>query len=352
MVSWALIGIVGVPFLFVAWFVPWVLLLHGGILLYFPYEADGQSRYLRATGPWTSEWLSEQEIPNACKAALVASEDTKFYDHNGLDIESLEQSYKQNKRAGKIKRGGSTITQQLVKNAFLSREKTMLRKGREIVGAVLLDATVSKNSQLTWYLNIVEFGPKIYGLQEAAQFYFKKDGKKLSAAECISLAVILPSPNRWNASLTKRRFSSFFRKRYNTIVARADILELMPQGELGMAKRKDPFSEPTGYVRPSKREMEKLDEETAAVVEEVNREMSDVKPSAEENPEASNVAPQGNALEPIESSGGTEQPVILETPLSPEASPVPSVVPTSPQGPGSFQENQGDIPREPHERLQ
>ncbi|NBW82369.1 hypothetical protein EBR21_11505, partial [bacterium] len=164
------------------------------------------------------------EIPKSCKLALVAAEDTKFFIHHGIDFESLEKSYEYNQRRQKKKRGGSTITQQLVKNAFLSRERSYIRKAREIVGAVLLDATSSKDMQLNWYFNIVEFGPNVYGIKDAAQFYFKKAPAALTQRECASLVAILPSPNKWNKSLKAGAPSGFLAARVGTIVARMSMI--------------------------------------------------------------------------------------------------------------------------------
>lgn len=214
--------------LFVLWFFPWILVFHLGFLVYFPYDPDGVARYARLVGPvtsaWSTEWLSQDELPRHCKNALVAAEDTKFFEHNGIDFESLQESYAANRKSKRIRRGGSTLTQQLVKNAFLSREKSYLRKVREIIGALMLDATLSKESQLSWYLNIVEFGPRTYGLQAAAQRYFHKDARKLTREECVSLIAVLPAPNKWNASLEKKRPTRFFLARTSTIQRRMNIM--------------------------------------------------------------------------------------------------------------------------------
>ncbi|MFZ9521769.1 MAG: biosynthetic peptidoglycan transglycosylase, partial [Silvanigrellaceae bacterium] len=121
-------------------------------------------------------------------------------------------------------RGGSIITQQLSKNAFLSRERSYIRKAREIVGAILLDATSTKDMQLNWYFNIVEFGPNIYGIKDAAQFYFKKAPSALSQRECASLVAILPSPNKWNKSLKAGAPSGFLAARVGTIQARMNMI--------------------------------------------------------------------------------------------------------------------------------
>lgn len=211
-----------------AWFIPWVFTLHLGVLVYFPYQPRSQERYMRVTGPWSGaysrNWVDGKDIPKACKLALVAAEDTKFFIHHGIDLESLEKSYEYNQRKRKAKRGGSTITQQLVKNAFLSRERSYLRKAREIIGAILLDATAGKDMQLNWYFNIVEFGPNIYGIKDAAQFYFKKQASALSQRECASLVSILPSPNRWNKSLKSGSPSGFLSARIGTVMTRMKMI--------------------------------------------------------------------------------------------------------------------------------
>lgn len=221
------------------WFVPWVATIHTGLVFMFPYHADGQSRFLRATGPvtslWSDAWISWEEMPKACPAALVAAEDTRFYQHGGVDWEELEASRKANQRAKKVKRGGSTITQQLVKNLFLSRDRSYLRKARELSGALLLDLIASKETQLTWYLNAVEFGPDTYGLAAAAQRYFKKNARKLAPSECAALIAIVPSPNKWNKSLEKKALTGFLRRRIETIVRRMEILGQLPRREIQLA---------------------------------------------------------------------------------------------------------------------
>ncbi|APJ02831.1 biosynthetic peptidoglycan transglycosylase [Silvanigrella aquatica] len=207
--------------IFLVWFTPWVFLLYSGILIYFPYKEDGTSRYLRVTGPVTgtllNNWASSKDIPRSCQVALVASEDARFYDHNGVDFQSLRKNLSENKKSRKIKRGGSTITQQLVKNAFLSRNKNYIRKTREVLGALALDAIMTKEKQIEWYFNVVEFGPNLYGIEEASQRYFKVNTKKLTPAQCVALVAILPSPKKWNQSLEKKILTQFFVQRYKKI---------------------------------------------------------------------------------------------------------------------------------------
>jgi monofunctional glycosyltransferase len=222
--------------IFLIWFIPWVFLLYSGILIYFPYKEDGKSRFLRISGPvagaFTNNWASQKDIPNSCRAALVASEDARFYEHIGVDFEFLQKSLVENKRTHKTMRGGSTITQQLVKNAFLSRKKSYIRKIREVIGALALNVIMSKDKQIEWYFNIVEFGPNTYGIENAAQRYFKMNAKKLSPAQCVALIAILPSPKKWNQSLEKKRLTDFFVQRYKKIFINMENMALISRKEL------------------------------------------------------------------------------------------------------------------------
>ena len=208
--------------LFVLWFIPWVFLLYTGILVYFPYHKDGKSRFIRITGPVASwfggDWASWKQIPNACKRSLVIAEDDQFYHHHGISIESIKESIEVNCRYKRILQGGSTITQQLVKNAFLSRDKSYIRKIREIIGALLADLTMSKDFQILWYLNIVEYGPKVYGIKAAARYYYHKDVRYLRTKECVALITVLPSPIRLGNSIKRGSYSERFLRRYNRIL--------------------------------------------------------------------------------------------------------------------------------------
>lgn len=245
--SWVLLAVA----VFTAWFIPWVFLLHTGLLVYFPYEPNGKDRFIRLTGPLTSEWVSYKELPKMCPAALVASEDTQFYQHYGIEPNRIKSVWERNKKLGRAKFGASTITQQFVKNAFLSRDKSMLRKAREIVGAVILDVIMSKEKQIEWYFNVVEFGPKTYGIHQAAKLYFKKDPKDLTSSECVSLVVVLPNPKKWNTSLTRKSLTSFFTKRYNVVVQRAVIMGIAEHKFIASAKKAGPFGLSTQYSDPT-----------------------------------------------------------------------------------------------------
>lgn len=208
----------------ILWFIPWVFVFSLGGVVYFPYAEDGRNRYARLTGPLVADigidkdWAYESEIPLTCRAAVVVAEDGKFLEHSGIDRESIEKAIKRNKKS-KIARGGSTITQQLVKNVFLYRDKTYIRKTREIIGALILDIIMSKGDQLVWYLNVVEFGPRIYGIKSAAKYFFRKEPKRLTLTECASLVALLRDPVKSSRWLKAQTLPEYLRRRQQNIMS-------------------------------------------------------------------------------------------------------------------------------------
>ena len=193
---------------------------------------------------WRQQWLPYSDMSDNLKRAVIASEDASFIEHEGLDIEALEKAWDKNakaeqrvlqssaKNAGtkaptkpakppKIV-GGSTITQQLAKNLFLSGERTLLRKGQELVLTVLLEKLLSKERILEIYLNSVEWGEGVYGAEAASQHYYRKSASKLSAYEAARLAVMLPRPKYFET----RPSSGYLSSRASTIAARMGGVEL------------------------------------------------------------------------------------------------------------------------------
>ncbi|HEY0914345.1 MAG TPA: monofunctional biosynthetic peptidoglycan transglycosylase [Solimonas sp.] len=148
--------------------------------------------------PVQYEWVPASRIAEVARKAVVASEDQKFWDHNGFDLEAIEKARKHNKKSKK-RRGASTISQQTAKNLFLWSGGGYFRKGVEAGITVLMEALWPKQRILEVYLNIAEFGPGIYGVEAASQAYFNKPAAKLSANEAARLAAVLPSPRRWGA---------------------------------------------------------------------------------------------------------------------------------------------------------
>ncbi len=158
---------------------------------------------------WRQQWVSYGQISDHLKRAVIASEDDGFTGHDGVDWDALEKAWQKNAKAearaaknapaakaGRTPKvvGGSTITQQLAKNLFLSGERTLLRKGQEFVLTLLLEALLSKQRILEIYLNSVEWGEGVFGAEAAAQHYFRKPAAKLTPLEASRLAVMLPRP--------------------------------------------------------------------------------------------------------------------------------------------------------------
>jgi monofunctional glycosyltransferase len=194
---------------------------------------------------WRQQWVPYGSLPDTLKRAVIASEDASFIDHEGVDVEALEKAWDKNARAeqraaqsanrldaaranGKNKAngntaarppkivGGSTITQQLAKNLFLSGERTLLRKGQELLLTLLLERLLDKQRILEIYLNSVEWGEGIFGAEAAAQHYYRKPAARLSAYEAARLAVMLPRPKYFETRVS----SGYLASRASTIAAR------------------------------------------------------------------------------------------------------------------------------------
>jgi monofunctional biosynthetic peptidoglycan transglycosylase len=155
--------------------------------------------------PWSQQWLPYAQISDNLKRAVIASEDDGFTSHDGVDWDALEKAWAKNSKAEQRAEkkgtttppkvvGGSTITQQLAKNLFLSGERTLLRKGQEFVLTMALETLLSKQRILEIYLNSVEWGEGVFGAEAAAQHYFRKPAAKLSSYEAARLVVMLPRP--------------------------------------------------------------------------------------------------------------------------------------------------------------
>lgn len=173
----------------------------------FIYTAYERGEPVRSfiVGEGNPNYRSLSEIPEHLKQAIMTSEDGQFYYHNGFIPDAIRASIITNIKEKRFARGGSTISMQLVKNVFLNRNKNITRKLEEMLITWLIESKqmVSKDRMLEVYLNIIETGPMTYGVNEAAQFYFKKDVSKLTLAECIYIASIVPRPKLFKYSFDK-----------------------------------------------------------------------------------------------------------------------------------------------------
>ena len=189
--------------------------------------------------PWRQQWVNYSQISDNLKRAVIASEDDGFSQHDGVDWEAVEKAWEKNAKAEQraaarkpanpqaaVKQpkviGGSTITQQLAKNLFLAGERTLLRKGQELVLTLALEQLLSKQRILEIYLNHVEWGEGVFGAEAAAQHYFRKPASKLSAYEAARLAVMLPRPKYFE----KLPNSGYLSNRAGVIVGRMGDAQL------------------------------------------------------------------------------------------------------------------------------
>ena len=135
-----------------------------------------------------------ERIGNSLKRAMIAAEDAKFVDHEGFDWDGIELALEKNQKRGRIVAGGSTITQQLAKNLFLSQSRSWLRKGQEAVITLMLEALLDKRRIFELYLNVIELGNGVFGAEAAAQHYFGVSAARLSAEQGARLAAMAPNP--------------------------------------------------------------------------------------------------------------------------------------------------------------
>jgi len=145
-------------------------------------------------GPQNPRWTSSGRIPSEMKWAVILAEDSNFYKHEGFDVKAIKNAIKYDLEKKSLKRGASTITQQTAKNLFLSREKTVTRKLKEIYLAWRMEQELTKGRIIEFYLNVVELGPMVYGIGHGSRYYFGKPASALTPRECAFLAAMLPGP--------------------------------------------------------------------------------------------------------------------------------------------------------------
>lgn len=168
------------------------------------------------------QWVPYARISNKLKRAVIASEDANFNEHDGVDWEAMQKAYEKNTRRHKVVGGGSTITQQLAKNLFLSGSRSYVRKAQELVIAFMLETVMSKQRILEVYLNVVEFGRGVFGAEAAARYYFKTSAAGLGSAQAAKLAVMLPNPRYYD----RHRDTRYLGRRTSTILMRMNSADL------------------------------------------------------------------------------------------------------------------------------
>lgn len=168
--------------------------------------------------PTEKTYVKLKNISLKLQRAIIQTEDSAFYTHKGFDEEGLTRCYEKLKETHKVTCGGSTITQQLAKNLFLYKDKTFWRKGLEALITFKLEKTLTKKEILERYLNVVQFGKDIYGVKQAAQYYFKKYPSELDVVESAFLAMVLPNPEKYSKSYYRKDLTKFARRRISGII--------------------------------------------------------------------------------------------------------------------------------------
>ncbi len=168
------------------------------------------------------QWVNYNQISIHIKQAVIAAEDAKFIDHEGFDWEGIEKAYEKNKRRKKIVAGGSTISQQLAKNLFLSNQRTPWRKIEETIITLMLETILSKQRILEIYLNVIEWGNNVYGIEAASQRYFSAHAKELNSFQSAKLASMIPNPKYYE----RHQDSSGLIERSGIILSRMNAVQV------------------------------------------------------------------------------------------------------------------------------
>jgi monofunctional biosynthetic peptidoglycan transglycosylase len=167
-------------------------------------------------------WVDYDRTSMHLKRAIVAAEDAKFVDHEGFDWEGIQRALEKNQRRGKVVAGGSTITQQLAKNLFLTGERSLLRKSQEAIITAMLEAVMDKRRILEIYLNVVEWGEGVFGAEAAARYYFGVSAAALTSSQAARLAAMLPRPRFYD----RNRDSQYLAQYADTIMGRMQAAQV------------------------------------------------------------------------------------------------------------------------------
>jgi monofunctional biosynthetic peptidoglycan transglycosylase len=206
------------------WYLGWVMwwkFFNPGRTSFMSLRLD-EMRVRNPKADLKHQWQSYEKLSVQLKRAVVAAEDDKFIDHEGFDWEGMQKALEKNQRKGKTVAGGSTISQQLAKNLFLSASKTPWRKAQEALITVWLELLWDKRRILEVYLNVVEWGEGVFGAEAAARRYFNTSASQLGADQAARLAVMLPAPRKFE----KAPYSPYLNGRAAIILGRMQYSEV------------------------------------------------------------------------------------------------------------------------------
>ena len=215
-----------------------------GEFTYRTYKPDGTIGET-TTGPGTPNWTALDDISPFMVAAVLTTEDGAFYKHKGFNHAAIRSSIQANLKARRFVRGASTITMQLAKNLFLARDKALSRKIEEVILTDYLEQVFRKDDLMELYLNVVEFGPDVYGITQAAEYYFGRRPEELHLAECFFLASLLPSPIRYGKLRDKGEVPETWMRHLTA------LMEIgAKNGKITQAELEEGLKEPVVFVRP------------------------------------------------------------------------------------------------------
>lgn len=190
------LGVFGVALLWLLWWFFWVAYwgYFNPQMTHFMEIRLSELREKQPDATLRHQWVSYEQISPNLKRAIIAAEDSRFVDHEGFDWEGIQRAIEKNQKKGRLVAGGSTISQQLAKNLFLSPDKSYLRKANEAIITVMLEGMWSKRRIFEVYLNVIEWGSGVFGAEAAARHYFSTGASQLSAAQAARLAGMVPNP--------------------------------------------------------------------------------------------------------------------------------------------------------------
>lgn len=186
--------------------------------------------------PKSNNYARLSAISPNIKNAIIISEDVGFYSHKGFDTTEMKNSFMKNLKKLSFARGGSTITQQMVKNVYLSADKTLTRKMKELILTKRVEERYSKNVILEKYLNVVEFGKNIYGIKAATEYYFQKPPAMITPVEAAFLAFLLPNPAKYSESFKRKQLTPFARSRIKDILYKMNYYKKIHAEEYAQAQ--------------------------------------------------------------------------------------------------------------------
>ncbi|MFH1018227.1 MAG: biosynthetic peptidoglycan transglycosylase [Pseudomonadota bacterium] len=219
------------------------------------YRGPNQPPDVRFQKARPRDWVKFSDIPREVIGAIIVSEDGAFYRHKGYDPQEIVEALKVDLKEGRYVRGASTITQQVAKNLFLGRHKSLWRKLKELEWAVTLEKTFRKSRIMEIYLNIAELGQGLYGVGPASLYYFNRPVSQLGAKEGAFLAMLLPSPKKHSASFRQRQMTPFAQRAVDRILRRmAQAGYITKEEAQRLAYAPQSFEEPEPAVEPEDEE--------------------------------------------------------------------------------------------------